>query len=224
MEEIRKRETKNAEVLKGIHLEYCPKKGEITDAICEQARLEKATLVVVGTHGTAGLQKRILGQDSYAILTKSTAPVLCIREDFDYHADFKDILLPIDDSDVSRQKVPMAIRFANAYGSTIHILGVNKTSMAEGRALAKNYTLQTKAYLEKLGIKCTLANADVTNSVSETVLDYANKVCADLLIMMADCGMSLIRYVAGSDDQKTLAASKVPIITVRPEQLHTLKI
>lgn len=223
-EEIHNHETQHIQDLNGLTLEYLPKTGEITDAICEQAKKEKASLVIVGSNVTAGLQKRLLGQGTYSIIDKSLSPVLCLREDFDYHSDFKDILLPIDSSDESRQKVPMAIRFAKAYGSTIHVLGVNKTSVEEGRAIVKNYATQTKNYIEKLGITCTLEIKDVVDSVSATILAYAHSVCADLLIMMAECGMSMIRFVTTSDDQKTLAASKIPIITVRPEQLNTITI
>lgn len=220
MQKIAERESQNSELLKGLEIEYVLRTGEVTDAICNQAKQVKATLVVVGTPSTAGLQKRILGKDSYSIVSKSLAPVMCVREDFEFHEDFKDILVPIDASDVSRQKLPIAARFAQAFGSTIHLFGVNTTSMTEGRQMVKTYTLQSRSYLEKMGVRCTVDIADVTDSVTETVLSYANKVCADLLVMMCECGMSLIRYVAGSDDQRTLAASKIPIITVRPEQLY----
>lgn len=221
MQEINRRAALNADKLRGVEIEYVVRTGEVTDAICDQAKKEKASLVVVGTQDTAGLQKRLLSPDTYSLVTKSLSPVLFVRENFEFHADFKDILVPIDASDVSRQKVPVAARIAVAFGSTVHLLGVNSSSIEDGCKAVKSYTLQSKSYLEKMGVSCTMEVQDVKESVSATVHSYASKVCADLIVMMAECGMSLIRYVAGSDDQRTLVASKVPIITVHPEQLYT---
>lgn len=219
--EIARREKIREEMLRGLEVEYVPMKGDVTEVLCEQARLTGASLIVVGTHGTAGLQKRLFGKDSYALVSKSPAPVLCVREDFDYHPDFKDILVPIDASDASRQKIPMAMRLAKAYGSTLHLLGLYDTQMAEVRATVKNYTLQSKNLLDSHGVSNTVKMVDVVDGVPKTILDYAQQVCADLMILMSESSVSIASLLAGSDDQRTIMASRIPILTVRAVQLHS---
>lgn len=222
--EIHRRQALHAEQMAGLTYEYLLRKGDVTDAICNQAASSDATLVVVGTPGLAGLQKNRLGRFSYSLLTKSPSPVLCVRQDFQFNSSFQHILVPIDDSDTSRQKVPMAVRFAKAFGSTLHVVGVNTSSSTEGRSLVKNYTLQTKAYLDSLSIPNTLDLVDANGNVSKAVIECAKIVHADLVIMMCECGISLIKTLLGSEDDRLLSEIRIPIITIKPEQLHNLKV
>lgn len=224
IDEIRRREKQNADILAKVSHEYILCNEDITDAISNQARKTDTSLVVVGATRIAGLQKNFLGQFSYALLSKSPVPVLSVRQDYKFDHSFRHILLPIDVTDTSRQKVPMAVRFAKAFGSTIHIVGVNSAATAEGRAAVKGYITQTKNYLDNQGIASTLEQVEVEGSVSQTVIAAAVKYQADLVLMMYNCGVSLIKYIAGSSDQRLLDEIRVPIIPIKPKQLHTIKI
>lgn len=51
----------------------------LSDIVAEQAKLWRADLIVLGTHGRRGLGRLLLGSDAEQILRTSTVPVLLVR-------------------------------------------------------------------------------------------------------------------------------------------------
>lgn len=195
--------------------------GNVVDAICRQASAVNATLVIVGSHAVTGFKKR-LGRDTYELVAKSPVPVLTIRQDFVFHPQFKNILLPIDNNPYSRQKLPMAIRFAKSYGSTLHLLGLCESWRSELNTIVRNYTRQAKSYLDSLNIPCTVDCVEATSKVPSVALSYAESVNADMVMLMNDMNTSLTRFLAGTNEERTLTESRIPVLSMRPEQLHTI--
>jgi nucleotide-binding universal stress UspA family protein len=53
--------------------------GRICDHVAEQARLAKADLIVVGSHGRRGIGRVLLGSDAEQIIRHAPVPVLVVR-------------------------------------------------------------------------------------------------------------------------------------------------
>ena len=53
--------------------------GRVADLICDEAKKWGAELIVMGTHGHAGLRHAIRGSDAEAVVQGSTCPVLLVR-------------------------------------------------------------------------------------------------------------------------------------------------
>lgn len=212
--------------LQNISIENKIYRGEknMAEVLSTVAEKENATMIVVGTPVIAGLQKHFFGPDTYDLIEKSSCPVLSVREDFEFNPALSNILLPIDNTSCSRQKIALALRFAKTFGSTLHLLGVYEPSRPEIQALTRNYALQAQSYLEELGVKNTLGFVEMHNHVSEELRSYASKVGADMLILMIETGSKLMRYFADRSEHRTLTVSSIPVLTMPSEQLHALHI
>jgi nucleotide-binding universal stress UspA family protein len=53
----------------------------VSDVILEQAKIFRADLIVMGTHGRRGLNRLILGSDAERVLREASVPVLLVRAD-----------------------------------------------------------------------------------------------------------------------------------------------
>lgn len=53
--------------------------GRVSEHVTEQARLARADLIVVGSHGRRGMGRALLGSDAEQIVRHATLPVLVIR-------------------------------------------------------------------------------------------------------------------------------------------------
>jgi nucleotide-binding universal stress UspA family protein len=53
--------------------------GRIYEQVAGQARLAKADLIVVGSHGRRGLGRMLLGSDAEQIVRHAPVPVLVVR-------------------------------------------------------------------------------------------------------------------------------------------------
>jgi nucleotide-binding universal stress UspA family protein len=54
--------------------------GNPVDQILNQANLEAADLIVMGTHGTSGLVRLLMGSVAESVTRKATCPVLTLRK------------------------------------------------------------------------------------------------------------------------------------------------
>jgi nucleotide-binding universal stress UspA family protein len=103
--------------------------GNIFSEIISVSKEHSVDLIVMGTHGTSGIVEFFAGSNTYKVVTEANCPVISVRA----HAKkvgFKNIVLPIDDSPHSRQKVNHAIVLAKHFASRLHILGLSDTDDA----------------------------------------------------------------------------------------------
>ncbi len=189
--------------------------GSIFSEIVAVADEHNVDLIIMGTHGTKGFVQFFIGSNTYKVVTQSNCPVLSVQK----HATavgFKNILLPIDDSIHSRQKVNHAITIAKAFGSTIHIVGLHET----GDALElKKFGLkldQMEEYIQKAGLKSTRKVFKDTNQ-ARISQEYAKAVNADLIIIMTDQDENITGRLLGTYAQQIVNHSEIPVISIQPE-------
>ena len=217
--EIERRIDGVAHLLKGIKMHYVLREGNPAEQLAKQAEEDNAALLVVGTHGMSGLKKGLLGRNSYRTVELSPVPVLLIREDFNFRKNLANIVVPLDSTDDTRQKISQAAIFAKTFGSTIHLLGLFTTSTNEVRQTVRNYVGMVQKYLEKNSIKYTVQYANVERNITETTLNFALSVDADLIAIMTEQESSLSNLILGSGAQQVISQSTIPVLTVRPRKV-----
>ena len=75
-EEIERRNAGVAHLLNGIKLEYVIREGKVSEELCEQAKEDEASYIIVGTHGMSGFEKNWIGRNTYRTIAESEVPVL----------------------------------------------------------------------------------------------------------------------------------------------------
>ncbi|MFL6675902.1 MAG: universal stress protein [Massilia sp.] len=148
---------------------------------------------------------------------------------------YKRILVPTDGSEVSDLAVKAAVEFARAYGSEIVAFSVAEpypiNTAAEGAMVAEpgfqmdllmdeaeqNVRRVTEAASEA-GVKCTTATAFSRYPSDEILAAIKRKGC-DIVFMGSHGRRGLSRLLAGSETQRVLAYSPVPVMVLRPKSV-----
>ena len=167
----------------------------------------------------SGAKKGILGRNSYKTIEQSPVPVLIVREDFNINKDLETIVVPIDSSDDTRQKAGQAAMFARTFGSTIHLLGLYTTTTHDIRMLVNNYINMVERFFDNAGVKYKTVFLDVDKNVTQTTLDYAASVNADMIAIMTEQEKSLTSLILGTYAQQMINQSTIPVLTVRPKRV-----
>lgn len=205
--------TKQTEQESGVPTEFMNVKGDIyeeTDRVAEEI---KATLIIAGLESHMKF-RNIVGSSASKLIRKAPCPVITIRGG-EHRDGCENILLPLDLSDETRQKVDVAVQFAQYFGASIRILGVFNPSDAnyENKLLA--YSHQVKQFIKSKGISCTNKSIPA-DDVAETVVEYANKIEADLIMIMNKPSLSMGEFFGGTDAQRIVDISNVPVMTIQP--------
>lgn len=219
--EIEQRIAAVVPLFKGIKMLYFIREGEVSQELAAQAAEDKSIMVIVGTHGMSGQRKSIIGINTYHTITKAKVPVLSVMEGYDFNKQLENIVLPIDSTATTRQKANMAEKFAKAFGSTVHILGLYTTNTKDIRAMVDNYAHQVAKHLEKSSIGCTIKMIDAHKNITTSTLEYAQEISADMIIIMTEQERSLSNLLMGSFAQQMLNQATIPVLSVQPKQINT---
>ena len=202
----------------GIKVSTFVSTGHITSEIVAMSEETKSTLIVMGTHGKDSKNGFFLGSNAYRVLTKSEMPVMTVQTAAD-NLGFQNILLPLDSSHHSRQKVDSAIYLAEKFSATLHIMGV----LHSGEKGEENYKFkmdtiigQIKKLADKRNVKCTSDIQFADNRAKKTIA-YAKKVKADLIVAMTDQQAEFSSIVLGNYIHQLTNESKIPVLCIPPE-------
>lgn len=210
---------KKTETESGVPTDFMNVKGNIYTELPRVADEVKATLVMLGIESHIS-KKDIVKASAFQMIRECKPPVISIRGR-DNKEGCENILLPLDLSRESREKVDVAVQFANYFGSSIRILGVFSISDAayENQLLA--YTHQVKQYIKAKGISCSNKSI-ASDDIAQTVVEYANKIEADLIIIMNKPTLSIKEYFSGSEAQRIVDISNLPVMTVNPVKKESM--
>ena len=200
----------------GIKIEYIEKTGKVYKEINTLEREIGADLIIVGTHGSEGWQPFWIGSNAFRIVSAANCPVITIQETTKDVA-LQDILLPLDDDETTRQKVPYAAVMAKAFDARIHVYSVSKKSGPRVKMRLKAYARQSERYFSERGIP-TSVKTEFGVDPAKAILNYSKEIRAGLVMIMADT--ESVGMIMGSYSQDIVNNSKVPVMVMHSRDLQ----
>lgn len=204
--------------LKG-KLSYKVLEGKVYKEIVNLAKYTEANLIVSGTHGVSGFEKYWIGSNAYKIVSASDCPVITIRNSFNVKTNIKKIMLPIDDSIETRQKVPFTAEIAKAFDAEIHILSLFVSENKEIISKIESYTKQIAEQLKNNNIKYSIESIKGEKDPIKTI-EYAEKIGVDLIAIMTEQESSPFSFILGKFAQEMVNNSPIPVLTVQPKEIY----
>ena len=188
--------------------------GKVSAAIAEVAKRELAPLIIIGTNGASGFEKYVIGSQAARIVQDSPCPVLTMRQGFDFHKRLERIVVPLRVNANSRQKVPPAASMAKIFGSEVHILGL--LDLKEEESALRTYINQSTDFLEREGVPYHF-EIRTYSTYSDTVLNYADEIKADLVIINTEQDRVISQLFLGTNAQQIVHKSHIPVLCIHPD-------
>ena len=193
--------------------------GKVAPMLAAQAEKANATMIVIGTNGASGFEKYWMGSTAVRIVQEATCPVLSIREGFNFHKSLERILVPLNMSTNSRQKLPVAVKMAKAFDAHIHLLGqYENNSQAQTVGI---YMKQAETFLQKQNVAYT-SETMLAKNLPEEALAYADTINADLIVISTEQEQVLSSLFIGTNAQQFVHHSLIPILSVHPADINSL--
>ncbi|MCX8080265.1 MAG: universal stress protein [Bacteroidia bacterium] len=174
--------------------------------------------IAMGTHGYGPIENLIIGSNTLKVATKSNAAVLCTRMEATKKG-YNHIILPIDTSANTRQKVNYAAEFAQTFKSHVHVLGLLGADEPEYKNDIQIMLKQTENFFKEKGI---MYNVDLIENVKNratATIHYTLKNNGDIIIVMSDQDAELSGFFLGPYTQQIIHHSTVPVIILKPENI-----
>ncbi len=204
-----------------VHFEKIIKVGKPWKTIVDAANEVHADMIIFGTKGGSGLDDTILGSNANFVIRHANCPVITIRETPD-HVGFKKILLPIDLSKETAEKVQWGIVFAKIFGSELDVLCIDESTDEKEQFKLRSRMEKTIGHIHNVGI--TNVRSETLNAkgnVSKQVIDYAEKHKNDLIAIMTHLSADeKSAHIMGTTADQIVNHSRIPIISIRPVKLY----
>lgn len=131
----------------------------------------------------------------------------------------KAILLPLDLTKETGQKVKKSIEFAQYFKATIHLLSIIQKEDKDRVDILVNQLKTVEKYIEDEEVKCSaelIEKIKSDMSLGETIIDYAEKIEANLIVIMAQRENDTRGRHIGIAAQEIIARSNIPVLTIPP--------
>lgn len=198
----------------GVYVQIIVTTGKPAFKIISAVTEHDIDMIVMGAHGVQGFEAVFMGSTAHKVVNLSPCPVLTIREGFNGEG-FNSIVLPIDESRYSRQKVSNVLPLAAKCNAEVHLLGIVQTD--DKSDIAKlNIKLNTvQEAIEKAGLTYISKIVKGSNIAMEA-MKYAEAVNADLLSIMTDHESDMTGIFMGAFARQIVNHSKVPVLSIKP--------
>jgi len=190
--------------------------GKMYKEVVRTLKEVDAKLIIMGSHGVSGFEEFWIGSDAFRVVSSSPVPVITMQEAFT-KGGFEKIIVPIDQSKETRQKIPTIIDLVRLFGSSVHLLGTTKYSDEESESIVRRYVKQSLEILEKEELSATVSYC-LGQNIAKATLNCAKEQGSDLIVMMSESEPSSGLFM-GSNAQQVVNHSAVPVLTLQPKDV-----
>jgi len=199
-------------------LSYLIKQGKVYHEIVEEADKKDVFLVIAGTHGSSGFEEFWMGSNANRIVSALRKPVITIRGGVSIKRDLEKVILPLDSTPETRQKVPFTAYMAKIFNAEVHILRVYTSNVAAVIRKIDSYSEQVVKHLEEENIHYVLESVHADN-LTDATIEYALKVNANLISIMTEQEITTRNLLLGPYAQQMVNHSPIPVLSMHPKEL-----
>ncbi len=211
--------------------------GEPVKAIFDFIQQNSISLVAITTCGASGIRRWTLGNVADKVVRGSGIPTLLVRVGESPRETgkgfIKQILAPVDSSEVSRISVPYAVDLAKKLNARITLFSMAQTVYAQnldgmGVGVGVNWDAVDKATEKYTDDSLSSLESDIRakgvavshitvlgiDAASE-ILELEKKLPADLVVMTTRGRSNIARWAFGSVAEKVLREGGIPLLVIR---------
>lgn len=185
--------------------------GNPVDEIISSSKNNKASLIIMGTHGASGLKRILFGSNTAETISKSDVPVLAIPQRYR----FKKIKTIAYASDLrnSINELKHIISIARELKATIEIFYLNyipDTSTDSRKIIEKK--IKSLNYKK---IKLIEQKADIEQTLLEQMNNYLKKSKPEMLVMFPEKKSWFDKIFTGSKTEELASHLKIPLLSIK---------
>lgn len=208
----------------GTNVNAVISQGKPHDKILKAAHLMHSKFIVQGFNSEAAKSgKTPIGTNALRVIKKAECPVITVKNPHSQDG-CRSILLPLDLTQETRQKVGHAVEMAKLFGSSIKVVSVFwSTGSKDVLTKLEHQMKQVTTFIKKANIKCSgeiLEKPGSAKTLAPMIIDYANtQEDIDLIMIMTQREAGLFDLFLGSSAQHLITNAEVPVMTIIPQEL-----
>jgi nucleotide-binding universal stress UspA family protein len=213
-----------------VRVKIAMREGHVVEEILAHAKVSRADLVVIGTHGRRGVQRLVLGSVAERVLRLATCPVLTVRSGVRVarrgRSPFATILVATDFSAEATRAVAYATRLAKQANAKLIVIHAVEWPFGDAvttgavAALRRNLESSARDELSRLLTRPRSGGSDAqavvaVGKASAAIIAAARARGADLIVMGISGRGATDAALLGSTTHQVIREGTWPVLTVR---------
>lgn len=200
-------------------------KGKVYNVIVDVAEKRNARFIIMGTRSGVdeGVEQGLIGGNTSKVIRFAKCPVITVNDKIYCH-NFRSILLPLDLTKETRQKVTLAVELSRTFNCKVRVVSslysdpdmiVMKRLQAQMNQVSQFFKKHKVEYSSEF-----IKGSESDKSPVPAILKYIeNNNDIDLVMIMTQQEIVLVDYFMGSTAQDLIRKSPVPVLSVVPKDL-----
>ena len=205
----------NKPYLKSVKITPIIKHFKVFSEVNDAAKENGADLIVMGSHGVSGVKEFFVGSNTERVVRNADIPVLVVKNDIT-NVDFGTVVFATDFDKENIRPYLNATKMFDVLGTKLMLLYVNlpnehfRSSVEIEKRIAE-FLLTADGNLDR--INDVVYQADY--SVEQGVINYSNKVGADLIAIPTHGRKGISHFFTGSIGEDIANHASLPVITFK---------
>jgi nucleotide-binding universal stress UspA family protein len=183
--------------------------SDVPQGIIDLATGEKASMIVMGTHGRSGLTRALLRSVAEAAIRRTDTPVVIMRAPPSQQICGR-FLVPIAKNELEQAAGRYAVTLAHEFESMLLFCTVHSEA-GDDQALLD----RAKQFAIDNGVKADVLPLEGEN-VAKSLLEFAGTQQIDAIVMATHGREGFMRMVEGSVTESVIRATMYPVAVIRP--------
>ncbi len=183
----------------------------LIESIKEAVKDEDIDLIVVGTHGTSGLEEVFIGSNTERIVRKANCPVIAVPSKTSASS-IKKILVPIDIREIQDEIMKKFALLQKFFSASMEFVWVRTPHNIESEEVVREkFDSLMKRYGFRDSVLCIICNV----FPSEGLLTYAQESRANMIAMATHARRGISHLLSGSITEDTINHISIPVWTYK---------
>jgi nucleotide-binding universal stress UspA family protein len=190
--------------------------GIPSDQICQYAKLNSSSLIVMGTHGVTGFREFIIGSEAYNVVKYAQCPVLTVPGNWN-RTEFKKILFPIRLVPGANEKYSFIQPIIKKNNAELFILGLQEKESPDkiSELVLLMIELKLQLHNDNISFESIICPSE---DFSSSVIETAENRDVDLVVITADIEYGFASFFTGTYERQVINHSRLPVLCVKPTE------
>ncbi len=185
------------------------------EGITEFAEKNDIDVIVIGSHGTTGLEDFFVGSNTEKVVRTSKIPVLVIKEPADKFK-IEKVVYASKFTDENIPAFKKLMEFLKIFKPEIHLLRVNTISNFKSRAeleeIMENFLKKVPEY------DCFAKVFYDDYTVQEGIFNYSDRIGADLIALATHGRQGIMHFLSDSIAERIVNKAQKNILTIKMDK------
>lgn len=192
------------------------REGTIFKDIAKYASDNKASMVVMGTHGMTRSQ-RIFGSWALKTIVGSSVPFIVVQDKPATYDKYSKVVFPVDFKSENKETLNWAIYFGKYFNSKVYLYKYPVKDQSLQRKINTNLNFAIR-FLIQNNLSYEIFSPEKSKNFNDETIRFAKTINADIVLTVTTKYISILDYMFGAKEQKMIAnKERIPIMCINPK-------